>query len=53
MLMLQMVIKNPKEHMHAHVYHEGVARKDENDVCSLPVKTMKMNSMIQNGECHA
>ncbi len=32
----------PKEHNHAHVYHEGVVRKGANNVCSLIMKTLKM-----------
>ncbi len=44
---------NPKEHMHTHVYHEGVARKGANNVCSLILKTMKMNGMIHERLCGA
>ncbi len=44
---------NPTLHMHALVYHEGVARKGANYVCSLITKTMKMKKMIQGGECAA
>ncbi len=44
---------NPREFIHAHVYHEGVARKGTNNVCSLKMKTMKMNGMIQDGNCGA
>ncbi len=44
---------NPTEHMNVHMYHEGVMRKGANNVCSLILKTMKMNSMIQEGVCGA
>jgi hypothetical protein len=29
-----------KEHMHAHVYHEGIGKKGANNVASLVMKTL-------------
>ena len=30
------------DHMHAHVYHEGVGKKGANDICSLIVKILRL-----------
>lgn len=43
--------QNPTEHMHAHVYHEGVGRKGGNIVCSLIMKTLKHMNMLRDNEC--
>ena len=42
---------NPKGHMHAHVYHEGVATKGAKKFCSLIMKTIEMNGLIKDSEC--
>ena len=36
----------PKEHMHAHVYHEGVAKKGANNVVSLIMKTLNIAGLL-------
>ena len=38
---------DPKAHMHAHVYHEGVAKKGMNNVCSLIMKTLSDLNMLR------
>ena len=38
------------EHLHAPVYHEGVAKKGANDVASLLVKTLKLKNILRKGE---
>jgi hypothetical protein len=34
------VVYKYKEHMHAHVYHKGIAKKGSNNVASLIMKTL-------------
>ena len=38
-----------KDHMHAHVYHEGIAKKGANNVASLIIKTLIQQNIIQEG----
>jgi hypothetical protein len=35
------------EHMHAHLYHEGVGKKGANNVASLIVKTLRQLNIIR------
>ena len=37
-------------HLHAHVYHEGVARKGANNVASLIVKTLRDHGILREGD---
>jgi hypothetical protein len=38
------------DHMHAHVYHEGIGKKGENNVCSLIVKTLQYLNIMCGGD---
>ena len=42
--------KEPREHMFAHVYHEGVAKKGANNVASLIVKTLVKEKIIREDQ---
>ena len=42
-------LTNPREHMHAHVYHEGTAKKGMNNVCSLIMKTLLQLNLLRAG----
>ena len=37
-----------KEHMYAHVYHEGVAKKGANNVASLILKTLRQLNLLRD-----
>ncbi len=37
---------DPKDHMHCHIYHEGVASKGANNVASLILKTLSDANII-------
>ena len=37
-------------HLHAHVYHEGVAKKGANEVALLIMKTLKLLNILRNGD---
>lgn len=37
-------------HLHAHVYHEGVAKKGANEVASFIMKTLKFLNILRNGD---
>jgi len=37
------------DHMHAHVYHEGIGKKGANNVCSLIVKTLQYLNIMREG----
>ena len=39
-----------KEHMHAHVYHEGVGRKGANNVASLIMKTLRKMGILREND---
>ena len=39
-----------KEHMHAHVYHEGVAKKGANNVASLIMKTLTDSNILREND---
>ena len=41
---------DPCEHMHAHVYHQGVGKKGGNNVASLLLHTMKLRGLLREGE---
>ena len=38
------------DHMHAHVYHEGVGKKGTNNVCFLIVKTLRLMGLLRDNE---
>ncbi len=38
------------DHMHAHVYHEGVGKKGANNVCSLIIKTLKLRGILREDD---
>ena len=41
--------KRVSEHMHAHVYHEGIGKKGANNVASLIIETLrKLNLLREN-----
>ena len=40
----------PEEHLHAHVYHQGVASKGGNNVASLLIHTLKQLNIMREGE---
>eukprot|EP00956_Cyclotella_meneghiniana_P014584 scaffold21901_cov59-Cyclotella_meneghiniana.AAC.1 len=42
--------EEPHDHMHAHVYHEGVGKKGANNVCSLIVKTLRLKNLLRENE---
>ena len=39
-----------RDHMHAHVYHEGVGKKGANNVCSLIVKTLRLIGILREND---
>ena len=39
------------DHMHAHVYHEGIGRKGANNVASLIVKTLMLKGLLRENDC--
>ena len=39
-----------KEHLHCHVYHEGVGKKGANNVSSLIIKTLRDLNLLRNDE---
>ena len=39
-----------KEHLHCHVYHEGVGKKGANKVSSLIIKTLRDLNLLRNDE---
>ena len=41
---------DPKEHMYAHVYHVGVAKKGMNNVCSLIMKTLSQMNLLRGDD---
>ena len=41
---------DPKEHMYAHVYHEGIAKKGANNVASLIMKTLGLENVLREGD---
>ena len=42
---------NPRDHMHLHLYHEGIGKKGANNVCSLIWKTLALKNLLKpNGE---
>lgn len=41
---------DPKEHMYAHVYHEGMAKKGANNVASLLLKTLREINVLREGD---
>ena len=41
---------DPKEHMYAHVYHEGIAKKGMNNVCSLIMKTLSELNLLRDSD---
>lgn len=40
---------NPRDHMHLHVYHEGVGKKGANNVASLIMKTLELKNLLKPG----
>ncbi len=38
--------KNPQEHMNGHIYHEQIGKNDPNHVCSLLMKTLTDNGIL-------
>jgi hypothetical protein len=38
------------DHMHCHVYHEGVGKKKANNICSIIMKTLWKTGMLKKGE---
>ena len=42
--------KDFKAHLHAHVYHEGIAKKGSNNVVSLIMKTLKDSGLLRAGD---
>ncbi len=43
--------ENPREHMHCHIYHEGIAKKGANNVASLIMKTLQITGLLREEEC--
>ncbi len=43
--------KNPQEHIPSHVYHEGIGKKGANNVCSLLMKTLTDNGVLNECVC--
>ena len=41
---------DPKEHMYARVYHEGIAKKGMNNVCSLIMKTLSELNLLRDSD---
>jgi hypothetical protein len=41
--------ENPRDHMHLHVYHEGVGKKGANNVASLIMKTLALKNLLKPG----
>ena len=40
----------PEEHLHAHVYHQGIASKCGNNVASLLILVLKQLNIMREGE---